>query len=145
MSSSTNTWVRGCGKALFVVGKDGIAMKIDPNGQFLAYGLDVMAEELCWYDTEKFNRLEAKKKNWAEERGMTIEDALRNYEEWSKQNRPARLLSSAGVSLRERRATRVEAELAARENEREEQRRQLEQIREELRRAKEARQAQGNR
>ena len=161
LSPSTNTWMRGCGKSLFVVGNGGPSMKIDQHGQLVAYGLDVMAEELCWYDAEKLKRLDAKRSKWAEERGMTIEVALRNYEEWLEQNRRARspallplpstprLLSSSGMSLRERRAARasaqeLESERAAREVEREAQRAQLLQIREELLRARVDRQAQEN-
>ena len=147
-ASSTNTWNVGCGRSL-VKCDECFVRKIDKEGRVVWLGGSERAndvEEIRWYSNERSRLLEAKRAKWAEEHGMTVEEALRKYDEWLRQPRSSSTLSCRpttqlppnssspmlGLSLRERRAARE-----AREAKREELRRQLQAIQEELRKRQE--------
>lgn len=100
--NTTNTWFRGCGKSLIV--KDDSSWchfwKIDSNGQIVAFGHgdnNADLEELRWYYAEREKRLDLKKAKWAEEHGMTLDEAKRKYDnakfEMKKKMRRRRRLS----------------------------------------------------
>lgn len=119
-ASSTNTWNVGCGRSL-VKCDECFVRKIDKEGRVVWLGGSERAndvEEIRWYSNERSRLLEAKRAKWAEEHGMTVEEAMCKYDEWLRQPRSSEL---------------------------EESRRQLLLIQEELRKAREARQVQENR
>ena len=148
-ASSTNTWNIGCGRNL-IKADECFVRKIDKDGRVVWLGGSERAndvEEIRWYNEERSRLLEAKRVKWAEEHGMTVEEASRKYDEWSRRPRSllglsrrptAQLLPSGskplldtGGSLRERRAARDQArqEELAKEKELEVQREALERAR----------------
>ena len=118
LDGSTNTWNIGCGKSL-IEADEFFVRKIDKEGRVVWYGRKVYAnevEEIRWYNDEMASLLGAKRAKWAEEHGMTVEEASHKYDEWSKQrrllSRPLARPSPNGhrlLSLRERRAEREQA------------------------------------
>ena len=153
---STNTWFSKNGKALLIYNDVGFK-KIDAEGRIVAWGTSqnrADLEEFKWYDEECKKRLESLRVKWSQEHGMTLDEAMRKYEEWQERTIPSRRLrhgssrpllysprqsinpdeSSGGGSLarRFRRQQETEREQAAAERE------ALQQIQEELRRQREA-------
>ena len=141
VKGGTNTWKSAGGKYL-VVERDPWFSKFDADGKIVACGLienrsDL--EEFKWYDDETTRRLDELRAKWAEERGMSLEEATRKHDEYCQTSGP-RLLGS----LRERRAARAaeaEKEMAARAAEREAQRKKIQQLKDELRAQREAAEA----
>ena len=139
---ATNTWRLGCGKSL-VVKSPPWFNKVDADGKIVAWGLlenSSDLEELKYYDEEYSRRLDALKENWAKERGMTLEEAKRKYDEQNSLRPASRLLNTLH-GRRTARERKTETEMRAEREAREEQRKQLQAIREELRKAREERAA----
>lgn len=126
-ASSTNTWNIGCGRNL-IKADECFVRKIDKEGRVVWLGGSERAndvEEIRWYNEERSRLLEAKRVKWAEEHGMTVEEASRKYDEWSRRPRSllglsrrpttqllpsgSKTLLGTGGSLRERRAARDQA------------------------------------
>ena len=126
-ASSTNTWNIGCGRNL-IKADECFVRKIDKEGRVVWLGGSERAndvEEIRWYNEERSRLLEAKRVKWAEEHGMTVEEASRKYDEWLRSPRSllglsrrpttqllpsgSKTLLGTGGSLRERRAARDQA------------------------------------
>ena len=94
-----NTWLQGSGKSLIVF-YDEFFQKINPNGLIVAWGLSryqTDLEELKWYEEEKEKRLRLSRGKWAQDRGMTLEEASQKFKEWTESNpRPIPMLRWGG-------------------------------------------------
>ncbi len=91
-NSRANTWVMGCGKSLIVFhgANNEFFQKVDSNGLTVAWGWsnnETDLEELKWYAEEKERRLVPLRAKWAEEHGMTLEEAMQKYKAWQEQIR----------------------------------------------------------
>ena len=73
--------------------------KIDKDGRVVWLGGSERAndvEEIRWYNEERSRLLEAKRVKWAEEHGMTVEEASRKYDEWSRRPRSLEVITKYG-------------------------------------------------
>lgn len=95
----TNVWTHGGGKSL-IVGITGNwrrdrYCKIDSDGKIVAWtSRDEDLEELKWFNEERERRLDELRAKWAEERGMSLEEAKSKYDEWMKSLSPRSLFAS---------------------------------------------------
>lgn len=151
--TTKSEWIKGCGKSCVIYSDQDYYIEYDANGILVAVSSDRSKFEILRrIDEKRSEMIKILQEKWAAERGMTYEDAKAGYEKWSSQNsmlgrRP--LLGGSrltGGSLRSRRGLRaqqpqptVSRQLTEQERaEREAQRRQLQQIQEELKRVREA-------
>jgi len=131
-----DVWVKSGGKSLIVCveGRWGIDryFKIDSDGKIVAWtSREDDLEELKWINEERERRIDELRTKWAEERGMSLEEAKSKYEEAEEaKSKYYERLKSSARSTEECRAV-----------EREEQRKQLLAIQEELRRVRESKAA----
>ena len=160
IESSTNTWFHANGKSLIINLDNGTFQKIDSEGRIVTWGFSenrTDLEEVRYLESEREKLLNSLRSDWAKERGMTLDEAVRKHQEWIDScpvqplRRPAGLirpgLSRPGLNhepvtrlaaeqaKKEREQARKDRELAA--EERRAQLKQLMQIQEELRRQRE--------
>lgn len=128
-----DVWVKSGGKSLIVCveGRWGVDryFKIDSDGKIVAWtSREDDLEELKWLNEERERRIDELRTKWAEERGMSLEEAKSKYEEAEEaKSKYYERLKSSARSPEECRAV-----------ERKEQREQLLAIQEELRRVRES-------
>ncbi len=82
---TTNTWHKGEGKSLIVIGDD-FFHKMDQDGLMISCGRRYHVtelDEIKWYNAEKEKLLAPFRKDWAKEHGMTLEVAIQKHKEWN--------------------------------------------------------------